>query len=178
MLQQHTYSLLNCTDSSRRNFATIMRQAILSLLATLTGSATAGLWGNCSNSSSGNSNWLVFDPKCAGKGSFCVGSKLVSTSSSEAQCQTACEGNSSCTAFANDYRGGSTGCCHLCGGDCTSPCKCSYYGTASPRVTTEYLDTQVIMSMITDSGDEYEYQQVLNTFEYRFGLSMSIARQG
>ena len=46
------------------------------------------------------------------------------------------------------------------------------------RVTTEYLDTQVIMSMITDSGDEYEYQQVLNTFEYRFGLSMSIARQG
>ena len=31
------------------------------------------------------------------------------------------------------------------------------------------------MSMITDSGDEYEYQQVLNTFEYRSGLSMSIA---
>ena len=31
------------------------------------------------------------------------------------------------------------------------------------------------MSMITDSGDEYEYQQdlVLNTFECRFGLSMS-----
>ena len=27
-------------------------------------------------------------------------------------------------------------------------------GTA--RVTTEYLGTQVIMSMITDSGDEYE----------------------
>ena len=111
-----------------------MRQAILSLLATLTGSATAGLWGNCSNSSSGNSNWLVFDPKCAGKGSFCVGNKLVSTSFTEAQCQTACEGNSSCTAFANDYRGGNTGICFLCGGDCTSPCKCSYYGTASPVV--------------------------------------------
>ena len=56
------------------------------------------------------------------------------------------------------------------------------------RVTTEYLDTQLIMSMITDSGDEYEYQQdllilntfeylpvVLNTFEYRFGLSMSMS---
>ena len=44
-----------------------------------------------------------------------------------------------------------------------------------PRVTTEYLGTQVIMSMITDSGGEYEYEQVLNTFECRSGLSMSIA---
>ena len=49
-------------------------------------------------------------------------------------------------------------------------------GTA--RVTTEYLGTQVIMSMITDSGDEYEYWQSTQYLEYRFGLSMSIACQG
>ena len=45
-------------------------------------------------------------------------------------------------------------------------------------VTTEYLGTQVIMSMITDSGDEYEYWQSTQYLEYRFGLSMSIACKG
>ena len=43
---------------------------------------------------------------------------------------------------------------------------------------TAYLGTQVIMSMITDSGDEYEYWQSTQYLEYRFGLSMSIACQG
>ena len=45
-------------------------------------------------------------------------------------------------------------------------------------MASKYLDTQVIMSMIIDYCVEYESLQVLNTLEYRFGLSMSIACQG
>ena len=35
---------------------------------------------------------------------------------------------------------------------------CAWHCTRAPcRVTTEYLGTPVIMSMITDFGDDYEY---------------------
>ena len=67
--------------------------------------------------------------------------------------------------------------------ECKGADQCDSDGP-SCRVTTEYLGTQVIMSMITDSGDEYEYLQklilILNTFEYRFDsveprLSISVS---